>query len=324
MTMNLMAQLEQAEFYVLRFGLRLTEAVDVDLETVLRLRRNLRAAGQYALPGITAVVPGQMTRFGALFSPPLAADPVARRRFQRGGAAFVLQPGEDLFRSYAADEWLWLPLVLWGGRPQCLADLARVFQALGKSGLRYDAGKFELATIEAEDSSCHRVMVWQAGQSLEGVVAPLRDGNWWLNSRQPTLDQLQLRFVTPARLLNRQRPLFRADFYELFPFLLRRVSSMLYCHCHLEVVADPQQLLAAAAQVEVIGNQLQWQDWRRLGPDEHRQQPLGGLMGTLQLRGAALQDVLPYLALGQLMNVGKNAAYGAGHYVLENWESSVL
>ncbi|MCD6526603.1 MAG: CRISPR system precrRNA processing endoribonuclease RAMP protein Cas6 [Desulfuromonas sp.] len=316
--MNLMSQLEHAEFIVLRFELRFLEAIDVDMAMLLRLRRSLRAAGQYALYAASSGQDGQTNRFGALFSPPLADDPVARRRFQRSGAAFVLQPTTEMCRTYQRGEYMSLSVVLWGGQQQQIGDFALVLKALGQSGLRYDAGKFELAAIHGEDSSGHYSLLWRSGQPLQTLVAPLRDANWWLNSTLPPSDKIQLRFITPARLMNRQRPLFQADFTRLFPFILRRVSSMLYSYSYLEVVSDAGQLLDAAAQV-VVENQLRWQDWRSLGPNPEQQQPLGGVMGKICVQGPAVQDILPFLALGSLMNLGKNAAYGAGHYVLEEW-----
>lgn len=315
--MNLISSFARAEFVVLRFDLKLLEAIDLDMATLLRLRRNLRAAGQYALYEQAPAVGGQPNRFGALFSPPLAADPVARRRFQRSSAAFVLQPKSEMCRYYQRGEVLSLAVVLWGGQQQQIADFALTLQTLGQTGLRYDAGKFSLVAIYGEDSSLQQTLLWQAGQSLCNLNSPLRDGSWWLGGALPTGDGIRLRFITPARLMNRQRPLFQADFYSLLPFILRRVSSMLYSHCRLEVISDVAQILALAEQVVVTDNQLHWQDWRAVGPDATRQQPLGGVLGSLGLRGAVLQDLLPYLALGSLMNLGKNAAYGAGYYVLE-------
>ena len=87
---------------------------------------------------------------------------------------------------------------------------------------------------------------------------------------------------------------------------------MLYAHCHFELVDDPARVLELAEQVDMLENHLEWQDWRQLGSDPQTQQPLGGLMGTVRLQGTALVDLLPVLELGTLMNLGKNAAYGAG------------
>ncbi|WP_321531012.1 CRISPR system precrRNA processing endoribonuclease RAMP protein Cas6 [uncultured Desulfuromonas sp.] len=315
--MILTGTLERAEFVKLRYRVRLLEPLDVDLATLLRLRRNLRAAGSYVFYHADGRTNAGVHPFSQLFSPPIADDPVARQRYQQSAAAFVLQPDPACCRHYQRDELLTFPVVLWGGRQEQIVQLAQVFQALGKNGLRHDAGRFELLEIAGQDSSGRYANLWRAGEDLAQVQSPLRDADWWLSTLPVAVNDLTLKFITPARLMQRNRPLFRADFSDLFPFILRRVTSMLYAHCHLELVDDPARMIELAQQVVVLENHLEWQDWRQLGPDPQMQQPLGGLMGTLRLQGATLVDLLPVLELGTLMNLGKNAAYGAGCYHLQ-------
>lgn len=311
-------QFQPAEFFKVQFELQFSEAVVVDLATVLRLRRPLRSAGQYALVAGTSSPGGGFglpNRFGALFSPPPALDPVARRQFQKGSAAFVLQHDLDQLRPFQRGETFQLAVVLWGGNTQRLCDLAQVIQALGQSGLRADGGRFTLTAIHGEDSSGYRQRLWRSGEPLSGLMAAVRDADWWLKSFGVDSETVQLRFKTPARLMVNQRPLFHGDFKTIFPFILRRVSSMLYTHCHLDPGVDSSALLEYSRRVEESQNVLRWQDWRALDAD-HGQQPLGGLCGSLDLCGSALVELLPWLCLGSLMNIGKNASYGAGCYEL--------
>nr|WP_320115492.1 CRISPR system precrRNA processing endoribonuclease RAMP protein Cas6 [uncultured Desulfuromonas sp.] len=314
--------LERAEFVKLKYRVRLLEPLDVDLATLLRLRRNFRAAGSYVFYHADGRADQSVHPFSQLFSPPIADDPLARQRYQQSGAAFVLQPDPTCCRHYERDELLTFPVVLWGGRQEQIGQLARVFQALGKNGLRHDAGRFELLEIAGQDSSGRYANLWRAGETLDRVQSPLRDADWWLSTLPVAVDSLMLKFITPARLMQHNRPLFRANFSDLLPFILRRVTSMLYAHCHFELVDDPARVLELAEQVNMLENHLEWQDWRQLGPDPQTQQPLGGLMGTVRLQGTALVDLLPVLELGTLMNLGKNAAYGAGCYQLQLLDES--
>ena len=313
----MMGPLERAEFVKLRYRVRLLDPVDVDLPMLLRLRRSFRAAGSYVFYHVDGGGDETVHPFSRLFSPPVAEDPVARQRYQQSSAAFVLQPDPSCCRRYQRDELLTFPVVLWGGRQDQISQLAQIFQALGKSGLCADGGRFELLEIAGQDSAGRYANLWHSGEDLDRVQSPLRDADWWLSTLPVAVDRLRLNFVTPARLIQHGRPLFRADFINLFPFILRRVTSMLYAHCHFELIDDPMPWLESAKQVVVVENSLEWQDWRQLGPDSHRRQPLGGVMGSLLLSGPTLVDLLPVLELGTLMNLGKNAAYGAGQYQLE-------
>jgi hypothetical protein len=138
-------------------------------------------------------------------------------------------------------------------------------------------------------------------------------GDWWLNSCAVECDHIQLQFLTPSRLIVKQRPMFHPTFKLIFPFILRRVTSMLYAHCCLDLEVDAQALLALAESVETQKNDLEWNDWRELQGGEHNLS-LGGVEGSIDLYGPALIDLIPYLYLGSLMNLGKNAAYGVGRY----------
>lgn len=304
------ARFKQAEFVKLQFMLRFNEVITVDLATLLRLRRSLRAAANYCFMGHRQ---NNENRFGRLFSPDLSHDPVARRQFQKSSPAFVLQFDDEQLGIYQRGDLMPLNVIIWGGNLDSVNDFAHVVTVLGKTGLRHDAGRFEIVEISAEDSACRLQKIWSHEEPFNAFVAPVRDGDWWLNSCALECDHVQLQFLTPARLIVKQRPVFQPTFKVIFPFILRRVTSMLYSHCCCDLEVDTQALFGAAESVETQENKLKWNDWRELkGIDSHH--PLGGIEGTIDLYGPSLIDLIPYLYLGSLMNLGKNAAYGAGRY----------
>lgn len=301
------------EFALVHFQLEFQERFRLSQADMLRLRRELWSVASHILGGRSS------ERFCALFDPPLPADPVALRRFQRPGPPFVLLPepgrGEDL----DAGDRLEIAASFWGRGVQALGDFALVLQALGKIGFHRGQGLFELVAIEAEDPAGHRLPIWREGAGFHLLTPPVNEVGWWL-SHGGEPQAVLLEFLTPARLLSQGRPLFRVDFRRLFPFLLRRVTSMLYAHCGREAVDDPARLLAAAAQVHEVENALCWQDWRILeGPGQV--QDLGGVSGSVRLEGEALAVVLGVLRVGTLMNVGKGAAFGAGRFRLQDVQS---
>jgi ferredoxin len=240
-------------------------------------------------------------------------------RFQRPGPPFALLP--ELWREthFDAGDRFEMAASFWGRGVHALADFARVLQSLGKVGFHRSQGVFELVTIEAEDAGGSRSPIWREGEGLQNLAPPINEVGWWL-SRQSEPAAILLEFLTPARLMAKDRPLFKINFHRLFPFLLRRVTGMLYAHCGREVIDDPGRLLAAAVQVRAVESSFCWHDWRTLeGPESF--QDLGGISGSVRLEGDALQDVLGILRIGSLMNVGKGAAFGAGHFHLRELET---
>lgn len=314
MMIDIPRELQGVDFALIHFQLEFQEAYRVSREVLLCMRRDMLQAAHLVLTRNTPPADA-IDRFSALFDPPLPVDPVALRRHQRPGAPFAILPEADCSGEYEAGDLLELKVVFWGGGIQSLADFARTLRALGHLGFHRGEGPFELASIIAEDTAGNRSRVWRDGEALEDLAPPLSNALWWLEADLPDGGFVDIEFVTPARLLSRQKPLFHPSFDKLFPFILRRVTSMMHTHCGIQMTIEPQSLLRTAAQVEKQLNRLRWEDWRTLTGEE-KIQDLGGVHGLLRLEGDALAEIFWVLKLGSLMNVGKNAAFGAGHYHL--------
>lgn len=285
---------------VFREPFTFTEAVLSDLRG--ELRRAARRAG---------LTPEE---FEGLFAPPVSADPYAQRRYQRPGPAFILQPPSSLPCTLAAGESLELPLLLLGRGARQLAALCRVWLALGERGIDRGQGRFTLNAVQAEDLSGNRTPIWSLASAAPLPLVVIR-ADWWLDGL-PSPDRVRLTLHTPARLLANGRPLFRPSWESLFPFVLRRVTSMVHAHCEVELFDDPAPFFDAAHRVEVQGGRLRWRDWRVLEEGEESRD-LGGVVGKLELGGKGLAELLWLLRLASLLNLGKGAAYGAGYLNIE-------
>jgi hypothetical protein len=269
--------------------------------------RQLRETGEEQL----------VAQLDRLLQPEFPVDPALRRIVQKPAPALVFSPEAKDFGLIEPKQRLVLPVLFLGDGLQGIAAFRQLMVKLGQQGLYAGAGQFRLEGIEAADNSGLRSMLWVSGEPEAELTPPINDLFWWLQRQTSFTERLLLEVQTPLRLLRQNKPLFKSDFAELFPFILRRVTAMLAAHCGIELVADPVGLIRQAAEVDVVSNQLRWQDWRKLEAAEGGQD-LGGLLGTLELRGPALTDLHWLLQLGSLLNIGKGAAYGAGQYRLQN------
>lgn len=301
------------EFALLHFRFEFAQETRLPPQGLLQLRRELHRTARtlFALEGNEA---SAQALFQALFDPPLALDPIAQRRYQRPGPPFVLAIDPASAGDYQAGDHWELKVLFWGQGIQSAGDFARVLQALARAGFGPGIEGGELVAIETEDASGHRCQLWHEGHPLQRLSPVFCELDWWLADWPQGCDW-RLEFLTPARLLSAGRPLFRPNLAQLFPFVLRRVTSMCHAHCGLELLVDPSPLLQAAARVQVLEKSLLWTDWRSLDRGSELFD-LGGLMGGLTLSGAALDELVWVLQVGSLLNLGKGSAFGAGAFRL--------
>jgi hypothetical protein len=123
-----------------------------------------------------------------------------------------------------------------------------------------------------------------------------------------------VKYITPTRLMVNGKPLRKPRFAQVFPFMLRRVTSMLYAHSGIEVLDDPAYLLELVNDLHEVESRLHWHDWRSLAG--HQGLVVGGFMGTMSLEGQALEEVYWLFAVASLFGIGKAATSGAGRIAL--------
>jgi len=297
--------LDQFEFCHLHLRLDLLSPVNLPAFATLRLRRDLRRTAVQVL--------GEGPAFSALFDPPVAGDAVSARRYQRPGPAFVLAFSSHQPAVLDAGEALDLDLRLFGQGIRYAAEFLACLEALGRSGLWRDDGRFAIGAVETVGPAGETQQLQGSGPGI-GSNLPIISARWFLDSL-PVATVWRLVLTTPARLLVAGRPLFRGDLQRIVPFILRRVTSVAHAHCGIDLIADPRLLLERCGNLVVHQGRLAWQDWRSLAGDD-RSVDLGGLTGTVTF-STTEEDLLSLLHLGSLVGIGKGAAYGAGHFALE-------
>lgn len=303
-------QLRELEFACIHFELEFQESTRLPATAFLRLRREMLQAVRFAEAA------GDGEEWRAILEPPLPSDPVVRKRVQKPGPGFVIRGVPVQARQFEIGDSFELTVHFWGRASQQLEGFANILKMLGRNGLSHGEGLFEIASIEAEDAIGQRSLLAGPGEELAEPALPLIDVPWLLDSYDSaSAVALELRFVTPARLLSRGRPLFRPCFADIFPFILRRITSISQAHCDCEALNEAAALIESAGRVDETQNALQWADWRRLeGPG--LSQDIGGVSGSIRIEGPQLGEIAWVLLLGSLMQIGKGAAYGAGRYEL--------
>ena len=306
------AELQQVEYVKLYFHLEFSCYFDLPMSGLLQLRRELLQALKTLPDQDNSDDVRQLRR---LLQPPLPVDPVLLRQIQKPAPALVIFPDISQYGLIEPKQRIILPILFIGSGIDTIDSFVYLLQHLGSRGLYHGSGQFVLEGVEAEDGSGLRSMLWFDGKQQARLTPPVCNFSWWLERQGWPGDSIKFEMITPLRLLHLGKPLFNAGFANIFPFLLRRVTTLLSGYAGVELPLDPKRLIFLANQVESLENHLYWKDWRAMKREQGTQN-LGGLMGSLSVTGSELTELIWILQLGSFLNFGKGATYGAGQYHL--------
>jgi len=298
--------LNSADLSRIRFALDFLSPCELHQGDLLRLRRPLMLAGRHALAGRGE---NPDLRLRRLFDPPLSSDPLAVRKFQKPSPGFVIQPNGITGLELEAGDRLVIEAFFFGSAIQLVTDFILCLQNLGRIGLARGEGLFEVTEASSVGEDGQQRVFWRQTMSFESLALQIMTVGSVLEECLPAGQTCRIEMVTPARLLHRGRLLRAPRFAQLFPFMLRRVSSLLYFCCDLELADETAWLLDAAHRIVTVDSAWNWHDWRQLGEDHD---PVGGVTGYLTVEGPEVAQVGWVVALASLCGIGKGAAYGAG------------
>jgi hypothetical protein len=304
------AELGQLEYVRLYLHLQMAEGAALPQGALLQLRRELLGALKLFEAELGADDCQALRR---ALQPQVQQDAVLRRHVQKVGATLILAPEAIAEQCLVADSMVCLPILFLGDSMQIVPLFLVLIDRLGELGLHKGMGRYALVAIEGEDASGYRSSLWHQGEDRMLLAPPQSDLGWWLELQGLAKKRMTIEFLTPARLLSQGKPLFRPDFAALFPFILRRVGQVLGQHLKTNLIENPDALIERAGGLEQLDNRLVWQDWRILERNPGKQE-LGGIVGSLTLKGEGLGELFWILKLGCLFNVGKGSSFGFGQY----------
>lgn len=293
-----------------RFVLQMKSACALQPADILGIGRLLRTAGRQLFDPQDMLA---LNRWRTLFQPSLSADPVALRKFQKPAPAFVISMPVMQKELFCIGDRLTLEVLFIGAGVPLVHEFLRSLIHIGKLGLVAGEGRFEVVELCNEGPDQSERLVWQQDEPFENLACAVQPLSWLLHHGH-VRKQVRLRFVTPTRLIFQDKPLRKPALRKLFPFLLRRTTSMLHTHCQLEIIDDPGHLLEKVDQLEVVSSRMSWLDWRALSGQ--RGFSVGGFVGEMSVRGDAMSELYWIFAVGSLFGIGKGATYGAGQFEL--------
>jgi len=194
--------------------------------------------------------------------------------------------------------------------------------AMGDTGVGPGRGKFEILSIHATNpltGASHAIL-----SEGEKIVRPQSLPIVWKDADAaarafPVEADVRVRFLSPTRLIDSESLVKAPDFGIFFRRLLERVDELSKQHNGGErrPPEEVSELNQLADQVRLIEQSTQWIElW---GPSGRtgRSTPMSGFVGLAVYRSKHWDTLLPWLLLGQGVQVGKLTAKGNGVFQVE-------
>ena len=240
---------------------------------------------------------------------------------------YVILP--PMGQHYEPGSQLSFGINLFGSIVQLFPYLIMASRVLENTGMgrkldenRGQRGKFKIKHIESYNPiKNERQIVYQEGKPKVDVPAvTVTSADVSARAQSLPTDSITLNFLTPTRILSREKLVHHAAFLPLVQRLLERLNALEQAYGIEEAqgpTAISRELVELAGQIECCDDSTHWEDVQSYSRRQNRTTPIGGIQGKATFKG----DLAPFrelLVWGELIHVGKNAVKGNGWYRIEN------
>lgn len=251
--------------------------------------------------------------YPAIFAPPPPAQH-ALQKFSQIPVPYIIEPPDWGAHQICAGESFTFHLVLVGRALRELPLIILAWRRAFARGVGAGDGAAELVRVvhcgETQETEIHRPDTGTIAPHAQEIAFTTAD------DAGSGISELTLHFSTPLRLQKNGRalPPEKLDARTLLMALVRRANLLSEFHADGALVEDFSSLLAASVKIQ-DSKHLVWRDWTRFSSRQQQKMAFGGVVGDWTISGA-LTPFIPFLRLGVWLHVGKEAAFGLGHYTL--------
>ena len=216
-------------------------------------------------------------------------------------------------------------LVLIGRALDFLPYFVLSFRELATEGLGLNRARCSLERVEQITSipggglqDCQTGVIYAAEDQLFRATESRTAGEWvriCLQNNAAGEDdgaqRLRIRFLTPTLLRADGEVIRRPEFHHIFKRLRDRVNALNTFFGDSPLQVDFLGLGKRAENVRTATCDVRWTERFRTSSRTRQRHELSGFIGQAVYEGE-LDEFLPWLALGELLHVGKHAAWGNG------------
>lgn len=190
--------------------------------------------------------------------------------------------------------------------------------AMGNIGVGRGRGRFSIARIEAVNpiTGDSQPLVDERGEQVGVLPEPPAPEDYQKAADSLGNGPLRVTFLTPARIVQRGHLCHQADFRPWFQRLLERARLIGELYTESPPWIPFREMLALADRVTTLRDDTRWVEMWSGSRRKGGMRPTSGFAGRVAYDGVG-SSLLPWLLLGQGLQVGKNTVKGCGWYRIE-------
>jgi hypothetical protein len=216
--------------------------------------------------------------------------------------------------EYHPGQTLEFGLTVIGRAARLVPYYVTVFRQLAEEGIGPRRGRFDLIEVTAVSHTPGEpgLPVYRNTEPLVRLSAPTLRAADLVRDGDTTRSRLTLRFVTPVDLRDRGVPVEVPHFGPIVRRLRDRASTLAAFFGDGPLDLDFKGVSTLADGVRLVENRTRPLAVNRRSSRTGERHDIGGLIGEATYEGAAIGRLMPLVRLGEVMHVGKHAAFGNG------------
>ena len=250
-------------------------------------------------------------------SPPADADRLSKN--QDIPRPFIFRAPSNNRTKFESGEEFEFGLVLIGRALDHLPYFVLAFRELATQGIGLNRARCELKQVLQDSLNQNGFQsgaqtIFEANDQVFHSPMGVHVGNW-LNSRMASfpnpLKTVKIRFLSPTWIKSQNQVIRKPEFFHILKRVRDRINALSTFFGTGPLTIDFAGLGARAEQVRTVSSDVQWIQRFRTSSKTHKRHELSGFTGSAVYEGE-LEEFVPWLAIGELVHLGKHSAWGMG------------
>jgi CRISPR-associated endoribonuclease Cas6 len=224
---------------------------------------------------------------------------------------FVFDPPTDERAEFRPGETVEFGLTAVGRASRLVPYFVTAFRKLADDGIGPRRARFDLVEVVALGLA-GPTSIYKNTEPLVRIAAPTLRASDLVRPNDASRTRLTLRFATPVDLRDRGAPVETPELGPLVRRLRDRASSLAVFFGDGPLELDFKGVSALADAVRLVENRTRVVTVNRRSSKTGQRHDVGGFVGQATYEGEAIGRLMPLLRVGEVVHVGKHAAFGNG------------